>query len=84
MYSKTKKEVEKRHEAGKKYMRAKEVATYLSVGLSTVWMYANIGKITPLKLSKRVTVFKIDELDKLKFEETEKAWLNPDELGNQF
>ena len=41
----------------KKNYRAKELATYLGVGLSTIWLYANQGKITPIKLSSRVTVF---------------------------
>lgn len=77
------KEVEQRHGVGKKYMRAKEVSNYLSIGLSTVWLYASIGKITPIKLSERVTVFEIKELDDLIFEENERAWLSPDELGNQ-
>ena len=49
----------------KKYLRAKEVALYLGIGLSTVWLYAKEKKITPRKLSQRVTVFDIVELDKL-------------------
>ncbi len=44
-------------------MRAKEVANYLGIGLSTVWLYAKQGKITAYKLSPRVTIFKKDELD---------------------
>jgi predicted DNA-binding transcriptional regulator AlpA len=49
----------------KKYYRAKEVAQYLSIGLSTCWLYAKEGKLTPIKLSPRVTVFDIDEINKL-------------------
>jgi len=49
----------------KKYLRAKEVAEYLGIGLSTVWFYAKQGKLTPKIVSKRVTVFSIDEIDKL-------------------
>lgn len=49
----------------KKYYRAKEVAQLLGVGLSTVWLYARQGKITPKKLSERVTVFDIDEVNNL-------------------
>jgi len=45
-------------------MRAKEVSKYLSIGLSSVWLYAKLGKITPIKLSERVTIFKRSELDK--------------------
>ncbi len=46
----------------KKYYRAKELAEYLGIGLSTTWNYARQGKITPKKLSARVTVFDIDEV----------------------
>ena len=49
----------------KKYLRAKEVAEYLGIGLSTVWLYAKQGKLTPKKLSERVTVFSINEVDTL-------------------
>ena len=45
--------------------RAKQVAIYLGIGLSTVWHYARIGKLTPMKLSSRVTVFSMDEVDAL-------------------
>ena len=44
-------------------MRAKEASKYLGVGLSTIWLYAKQGKITPIKLSERVTIFKRTELD---------------------
>ena len=49
----------------KKYYRAKEVAKYLSIGRSTVWLFAKEGKLTPKKLSERVTVFDIEEINKL-------------------
>jgi predicted DNA-binding transcriptional regulator AlpA len=49
----------------KKYMRAKEVAKYLGIGASTVWLYAKQGKLTPKKISPRVTVFTIDEIDSI-------------------
>jgi len=45
-------------------LRAKDVAIYLSIGLSTVWMYANQGKLKPIKVSKRVTVFKKSDVDR--------------------
>lgn len=45
-------------------LRPKEVAKYLGVGLSTVWLYAKQGKITPIKLSDRVTIFKKEDLDR--------------------
>lgn len=41
------------------------MANYLSIGLSTVWLYAKEGKLTPKKLSARVTVFSIEEIDSL-------------------
>jgi len=44
-------------------MRAKEAAKYLSCGLSTVWLYAKQKKITAIKLSDRVTIFKKEDLD---------------------
>ena len=49
----------------KKYYRAKEVAQHLSIGLSTVWLYAKQGRLTPKKLSSRVTVFSIEEINSL-------------------
>lgn len=52
----------------KKYLRAKEVAEYLSIGLSTVWLFASQGRLTAKKLSSRVTVFDIEEVNRL-FEE---------------
>jgi len=48
----------------KKMYRAKEVSQLLGIGLSTVWHYAKQGKITPIKLSEKVTVFSIDEINK--------------------
>lgn len=44
--------------------RPKEVAKYLNCGLSTVWLYAKQGKITPIKLSDKVTIFKKEDLDR--------------------
>lgn len=45
--------------------RAKEAAEYLGVALSTVWLYAKQGRLTPIKLSPRITIFKKEELDSL-------------------
>lgn len=47
----------------KKYYRAKELAKYFGIGLSTVWLYAKQEKIKPIKLSSRVTVFNIEEFN---------------------
>jgi len=58
-------ELNERYDARKKYLRAKEVAEYMGIGLSTVWFYANNGTLTPKKISSRVTVFSIDEINNL-------------------
>ena len=49
----------------KKYYRANEVKDYLGIALSTVWLYAKQKKLTPIKISPRVTVFSKSELDSL-------------------
>ena len=60
-----KKQIEQTYGAGKKYYRAKDVAEYLGIGISTVWMYSSQGKLKPKKLSARVTVFDIRDVEKL-------------------
>ena len=47
----------------KENMRAKEVAEYIGIGLSTVWLYAKQGLLKPINLSPRVTVFRKSEID---------------------
>ena len=47
----------------KENMRAKEVAEYLGIGLSTVWLYAKQGLLKPINLSPRVTVFRKSDID---------------------
>jgi len=47
-----------------KNMRAKRLAEHLGVGLSTVWLYAKMGKIKPIKISERVTVFNVEDVEK--------------------
>lgn len=44
-------------------MRDREAASYLSVGVSTVWMFSRQGKIKAIKLSPRVTVWAKSDLD---------------------
>ena len=44
-------------------LRAKEACIYLGIGESTLWLYARQGKLKPIKLSPRVTIFKRSELD---------------------
>ena len=45
------------------YFREKEASKYLGVGVSTVWLYSKQGKITPIRLSARVTVWAKSDLD---------------------
>ncbi len=61
----TKKEIEQKYAIGKKGFRAKETSIYMGIGLSTVWLYAKQGMLTPMKISKRVTIFNKDEIDAL-------------------
>ncbi len=49
----------------KQKYRAKEVAEYVGIGISTVWLYAKQGKLTPIRVSERVTVFDIVEIEAL-------------------
>jgi len=44
-------------------LRAKDASKYLGIGNFTLWLYAKQGKLKPIKLSKRVTIFKKSDLD---------------------
>lgn len=48
-----------------KYLRAKEMAKYLGVGLSTIWYWSAKGRLTPKKISERVTLFSVEEANRL-------------------
>ncbi|WP_323590623.1 helix-turn-helix transcriptional regulator [Aliarcobacter butzleri] len=48
-----------------KKLRAKQVAENFGIGLSTVWLYAQQGKLTAINVSARVTVFDTEEVLKL-------------------
>lgn len=48
-----------------KRLRAKQIAGKFGIGLSTVWWYTQQGKLTPIKVSPRVTVFDTEEVLKL-------------------
>lgn len=50
-----------------KFKRAKDLAKHLGVGLSTVWKMAKDGKIKPIKLSERVTVFNVEDVENALF-----------------
>ena len=45
-----------------KKLRAKQIAKEFSIGLSTVWLYAKEGKLTPICVSSRVTVFDTEQV----------------------
>ncbi len=60
-----KQETENKYSTGKKHIRAKKVAKYIGVGLFTVWLYCQQGKLTAKKINARVTVFSIDEISDL-------------------
>jgi len=47
----------------KGYLRARDVAAYLGIGLNTVWRWARIGRLPKgQQLSPRCTVWKMSEL----------------------
>ncbi|WP_323657904.1 helix-turn-helix transcriptional regulator [Aliarcobacter butzleri] len=50
-----------------KFKRAKDLAKHLGVGLSTIWKWSKDGKIKPIKLSERVTVFNVLDVEKALF-----------------
>lgn len=52
-----------------KFMRAKQLAKHLSIGLSSVWLLSKQKKITAIKLSERVTVFNVADVEKALFGE---------------
>jgi len=49
-------------EQTKQKYRAKELAEYLGVGLSTIWRWTKQGKIKSHNISKGVTIFDITEV----------------------
>lgn len=51
-----------------KYMRAKQLAKYLSISLPTIWLYLRQGKITSKKISSSITLFEVAEIEKALFE----------------
>lgn len=46
----------------KKKYRAKELALFIGVGLSTIWRWNKEGRIRSQKISNGVTVFDIEEV----------------------
>jgi len=52
-------------ETSKRFIRAKEISKAYGVGISTVWHWSKQGKLTPKKVSPRVTVFDVAEVEAL-------------------
>ena len=48
-----------------KILRVLAAAEILGISKSTVWRYVRMGKLNPVKLSERVTGFKLSELQAL-------------------
>lgn len=48
-----------------KYLRAKQVSELLSIGESTVWLYSKQGILKPIRLTKKVTIWKKSDIEKL-------------------
>jgi predicted DNA-binding transcriptional regulator AlpA len=47
-----------------KYLRARNAAEYLGIGLSTLWKWVGSGRIAPgVKLSARCTVWPVEALE---------------------
>jgi predicted DNA-binding transcriptional regulator AlpA len=53
-------------------LRPKEASKYLAIGESTLWLYVKQGKLNPIKLSQRVTIFPKKELDRFITESSNK------------
>lgn len=44
-------------------MRAKQIAQENSIGESTVWRYVQLGLLTPIKITRGMTVFNRQEVE---------------------
>ena len=44
-------------------MRAKQIAQENSIGCSTVWRYVQLGLLTPIRITKGMTVFDRKEVE---------------------
>lgn len=47
-----------------RYIRAKQVAELLSIGVSTVWLWSKNGLLKPIKLTDKVTVWSTLDIQK--------------------
>ena len=57
------KEIVQKYNVNKKYLRVGGTADFLGVCNSTVWLFSRRKKITPIKLSERVTVWAVADLE---------------------
>ena len=51
--------------AKQEYLRAKDVAVMMGIGLSTVWAMRKQKRITAYKVSEKITLFKREEIEAL-------------------
>ena len=56
---------EQSNNAIKDNYRAKEASVYVGVHINTIWAYAKAGRLTPIRISPRITIFKRADLDRL-------------------
>lgn len=49
----------------KRFMRAKELAEFLSCGISTIWRWSKEGKLNPICISSKITLFDIEDVNKM-------------------
>ena len=47
-----------------RYLRSKELAIYLGIGESTVWLYVKQGKLMKHNISAKVTLFDVYQAEK--------------------
>lgn len=47
----------------RQHLRDKQAAAWLGVGISTIWLYVRQGKLKSIKLSPKVTVFSVSDLE---------------------
>lgn len=43
-------------------LRARDIVSLYGIGLSTVWLYVKEGKLTPKKISPKITLFSAIEV----------------------
>lgn len=47
----------------RRFLRDKQAAAWLGIGISTLWLYVRQKKIPSIKLSPKVTVFAVADLE---------------------